>query len=193
MFFTAGPVIAGLPATSAYLDLAPFDSGYWTGCDWAAGQWSVDPAHTSATMSLFSFVYLEPTPGPLTDYPGDTLSSAGQACEFQILVDDTLLAFPPTYLLDPPGVDRDLVDVAMPDGGHIMDLFDLPNVGEHWDGTPAISDPPTPPQGGDPLGGGPHPLYFQGAGGFAVSSLLDLLLAAGVRAVERVHTFCTEA
>jgi hypothetical protein len=180
LFYTTGPDFSGGP-TSSTLELAPYNSGYWKGCDWATGPTAVDPAHLDATMTLLAFVYLEPTPGPLTDDPDETVTAPyGATCEFQLYVDADLFSAPVTYLLDDtavPGIDRDVVDAAMPDQGHIMDEYNLDEV------------VPTPPTAGDQGAAGPRPIYLAGVDD-TVANLLDPLLAAGVQATTQDHEFC---
>lgn len=179
LFFVVGPTFIG-GGGSATLELAPYDSGYWDGCNWAGGANAVDlaaePAAGLAYMDVLPFFYTEPTPGPVAP------ASAGEPCIFKLYAEESVLTTaPPTYLLEYQGlgvdVDRDAVDVNMPDQGHMMDELNI---------TGAVPEPPD--QGDQTLG--PKPLYLAGGETTSFAELLDLLLVAGVHVREIKHTFC---
>jgi hypothetical protein len=111
LFWTVGPAVVG--AGSSTLELAPYDSSYFDGCNWAGGANSIDtvtePASAVAYMDLLPFFYSEPTPG--TD---DTLvPGVTDACVFKLRAELDILFPPSTYLLETAGVDRDTVDLSM--------------------------------------------------------------------------------
>ena len=174
LFWTSGPAVVG--AGSATLDLVPYDSAYFDGCNWGGGPNAIDsaaePASSVAYLDLLPFFYSEPTPGPDdTLVPGVT-----DSCVFKLRSDLDQLQPPSSYLLETGGVDRDLVDASMPDQGHMMDELNI------------FGAIPAPPAAGDQVDG-PRPLYLGGERPSAVAALIDLLLVAGVRAEEVRHVF----
>jgi len=172
LFFVVGPSFIG-GGGSATLTLAQYKTGYWDGCHWAAGANSIDitaePTAATAYMDVLPFFYTEPTPGPV--------ASGGDPCLFRLYAEETLLTCPPTYLLAGSGLDRDTVDVNMPDQGHMMDEANVSNTS------------PEPLDAGDQAVG-PRPLYLPGGRVTSIAKMLSLLLVAGVRVVEVKHDFC---
>ena len=182
LFFSSGPYLSGA-ATSGYLELSPYRSGYWAGCNWASGENAVDiisePFSVTAYLDLLPFFVTEPTPGPaVLPRPHEILlipGEAGAPCVFRLYVDGSVLSSPASYLLEGVGVDRDTVDVNMPDQGHMFDELN-------------VSGGASSPAEGDQVDG-PRPLYLAGDVRGGVAKLLDPLLAAGVQAEELPFTF----
>jgi len=196
IFWTAGPGFNGYTedppgtpidwdhgAEAAWLELAPMDTGYFTGAHWNYGDLEVDPAFPTAHMTILAFRYKEPSPGPIFDSDGNVIGTyPGDNCEFQLEADAAALYGPGTYLMDPAGVDRlTLGAFPPPPGGHIMDEFNLDGL------------VPAPPAEGDILGAGPMPTYLDSSDGGELTelmSLFDPLLAAGVKLTMIQKLFC---
>jgi len=179
IFWTQGPAITD--AGSFTLELVPVKTAYWEGANWLTGPWAVDAGGVNGTLTVLPFVYVEPTPGPIEDAQGNRVGTAsGRPCLFQLLTDFVVYAVPPSYLLDPGGVDRANLDPNMPIGAHLMDLFNL-------DG-----DQPPPPPDGDQVDG-PFPIYLiDDVLPSGIGTVIDLTLAAGVKVEERVYNFCPD-
>lgn len=136
----------------------------------------------NASVELLSFTWREPSPGPVDAAPtagapllasGDptpvewlSQPSFGVRCRIELQIEQSEFSVPPSYLLDPPGVDRSTFP-GQPDGGIILDLFG------------AINDD-TLVGTGDPLGDGPSPVYLIDDTSLQVlESYFDRILASG--------------
>ncbi len=187
ILYTVGPSTAAPPV--AFVDLAPIETGLWTIEDGA----DLDGVVTTCSLELLPFMVSEPGPGPLTELPvtvptlpdgSDTplewLVSLGERCLVDVLISAEIYPLPPTYLLDPAGVDRNVVDPNEPDGGIIMDLHGAIN-----DTTGLLAEV------GDPLGVGPYPIYLlEEATTGVLTKHFDPILAAGVDVAFGVRDFC---
>tara|TARA_R100001463_G_scaffold20237_3_gene49355 strand:- start:71 stop:1267 length:1197 start_codon:yes stop_codon:yes gene_type:complete len=174
-----GPYLSGTAKTNELL-LSPVNTGYWEGADWLNGQkvFSKETVDGSggfpfAVAQFLPFRYREPTPGPLrTTLLNDT--QQGDPCKIELELDISAFDIPSRYLMDPGGVDKaTYVPNAPPFGPHIMDELNV------------SGSLPDPPDVGDPLGNGAHPLYFHfdadgGSSGKALENIIDPHLAAGV-------------
>jgi len=179
VFWTTGPAGISGATTTATLELATVGSAYWGGAKWDGGVFEV-PTTTTATLTVLPFVLREVQPGRGDDR---RLDNWARPCELQILLEDTSVTVPPTYLLDPGGVDRDTVDATMPLGGILLDEFDL-------DGDSDGDSEPPPTEGNQETG--PNPLYLVGEELVELARIVDPLLAAGCRARVVRHVFCPD-
>ena len=151
--------VVGLDTNAgAYVDLAPIKTAKWRGANWANGPFAVN-APQNVSVKFLPFMQLEKT-----------------NCLYQLFLDTTVNANPTTYLLAGSGVDRDTVDVDMPDQGHLMDLFSADP--DHHAGSQSAD--------------GPRPIYLSGNAGSLVSvaSMFDPLLSAGVKMSASSYEFC---
>jgi hypothetical protein len=182
------PAIGPYPSTLAFAEIA---TGHWTSEDCSDPLIGTGVSATAATVELLPWFLREPQPGPrgsvIGSHPLDELGnpipvewlpSLGTEAIVEVLLEAALFTVPPTYLLDPGGVDRDTVDPLMPDGGIIMDLFGAIN------GTPGLVE-----AGNQDTG--PYPVYWideTDRTGFA--RYFDPILAAGVDFDAQVVDFC---
>lgn len=157
----------------ADLTLAAVATSYWRKADW-----STLGAPEKATAKILPFVYEEPTPGPIAGEDGaPTGTFGGEACLFRILLDGDIWTVPPTYVQTDGTIDRTVTAPGQPYGGHVIDYLD--------------ADPNTPNVGNQETG--PFPPYLPGEDvGGILTSIIDLLLAAGVRVEFRLHAFCSD-
>ncbi len=137
---------------------------------WRAPQWPLDQPY-SGTARVLAFLPTEPNPGP--EHPA--LSPYAHPCQVRVFADPPGGSLPPTYLIDPPGEDRDNIDPLMPDGGIIMDEFNI-------DG----AYPPPPTEGFPEV----PALYLDGEGVVSLRRVFDALLAAGVRMEILTYEWC---
>ncbi len=165
VFFSVGPALTS-GQTSAYLELSEVATSYWEGAAWDRGEDEIHPSYQAATLEVLPFLLTEPTPGADVGTPAGPY---GAPLEVQIHVERSAVVIPPTYLLDPGGVDRATVDASMPGGGIIMDQFNIDDVS------------PTPPTGGNQTTG-PYPVYLAGDELGEIAAHVDPLLASGCRA-----------
>lgn len=150
----------------------------------------------NASLELLAFTWREPSPGPTATLPtpAPVLSSGqpvpvewlsqpqlplGRRCTIELEVTEEAFAVPPTYLLDPAGVDRATYP-GQPYGGAIMDLFG------------AINDTTgTLVEAGDPLGDGPYPVYLVSDSTIeTLERYFGRVLAAGCRFEIYHRDFC---
>ena len=182
------------------LFFAPVETGLWTTEDLSN---SLISGPVTATLELLPFMFREPSPGPVLETPSgglptnkktnkaiplDFVRSRGEECTVEVWTSSQVFFIPPTYLLDPGGVDRATFP-NQPYSGHIMDLFAAINK-ESTPSAPAGTGAPIL-EVGDPLGDGPHPIYLIDTDGLAgFERFFDPILAAGVRFRGYTRNFC---
>lgn len=188
LYVTTPLEIAGAPVSSITFAQTP------TSC------WTTEPCAfaglVDASLELLPYVWREPSPGPVDALPssppllpsGDPLpvewlsqpqAPLGRRCTIELEVTEEAFAVPPTYLLDPAGVDRATYP-GQPDGGIIMDLFGAVN-----DTTGTLVEE------GDPLGDGPAPVYLVSDDSIAtLERYFGRVLAAGCRFTITNRDFC---
>ena len=187
-----GPVEIASGSSATTIHLCPVTTRAWEAEPCTAFTGTI-----SASLELLPFAWQEPSPGPVDTLPaaGAPLLPSGAAtplewlsqpqaplagrCLVRLLVTETSYSTPPTYLLDPAGVDRATFP-SQPDGGIVMDLFGAIN-----DTTGTLVEV------GDPLGDGPAPVYLADDTGLAtLQRYFDPILASGVDFEATVRDFC---
>lgn len=167
IMWAEGPwLCGGAPQTSATLSLAAEGTFYW---EKPAATWPADwEAGTSYEIEvrLLPFTYYEWQPSIVPNNAVPSTYYAGQPCLIEVYILGHLLPNVPTTYLQPDGAPT---AVGVPYGGQlIVDEFTQ----------------------GDPLGGGPHPLYLVSSDVFeTVRDQIQASLAAGVTLrLLRAHT-----
>jgi len=175
IFRVVGPYLTH-PSTSTTLELASVSTSYWAGAHFGALEQRVDPAFAQVRVELLAFVFEEPGRGFIEDEEGALSPTAfGESCKVNLLaaLDEDLSA--PTYLLDPPGVDRSVVDPSLTGGGILMDPRNTDGIA------------PAPPKEGVDVD---MPFYLAGEQPSRIEVVLDAQLVAGVRLEESIFSFC---
>ena len=161
--FLVEALVSPVGGASQVIKLCPVDTAQWRRADWSTGAFEV------STNALYQGATLEILPW----FPIDSASAA----KVTVYLDGSIVTGPPTYLLDPAGVDRTSIDANLPRGGIVMDEFNL-------DG-----DDPAPTPDGDQING-PHPIYLTGEAQQRVSRIFDGLLASGVKGEIVTRDWC---
>jgi len=218
ILYTVGPPQSTSAGSYNVLQFAPIPTSYWEIEDmsdplWGEAQNSLATGDEPVcTLELLPFVMNEPSPGVYGEEETNSLSAQwtsffvpsthdvfrstlGKPCYIEVLLDADAFYVPPSYLLDPAngetrynpaGSFPPTASINQPYDGQILDLFGAQNEGTVTEG---LGEPLV--EAGDPLGDGPHPIYWlddEGLAGFG--KYFDPILAAGVHLETLIRNFC---